>query len=152
MTEPGFWDDPDKARQITIEVNDLKGWIEPWEAARDRAAELTELAELLEAEPDGDAQEDADQEPEGVALEIAGQTHPRRQHDVGVRSARLEPGQPELAEVAGIDHGAAPSSSRIWSRSCAARSNSSRSTATSSFRLSRVSCSVRSAVLESGGR
>jgi peptide chain release factor 2 len=56
MTEPGFWDDADQAREITIEVNDLKGWIEPWETAHGRAAELTELAELLDAEPDGDPQ------------------------------------------------------------------------------------------------
>lgn len=54
MTEPGFWDDTDRARKITIEVNDLKGWIEPWEAAHARVTELLELAELLEAEDEGD--------------------------------------------------------------------------------------------------
>jgi peptide chain release factor 2 len=69
MTEPGFWDDPDRAREVTIEVNDLKGWIEPWQAARDRAAELTELAELLEADPDGDAELGAELDRESVKLE-----------------------------------------------------------------------------------
>jgi peptide chain release factor 2 len=54
MTEPGFWDDADRAREITIEVNDLKGWIEPWEAARDRVAELVELAELEATEEEAD--------------------------------------------------------------------------------------------------
>ncbi len=54
MTEPGFWDDTDRARKITIEVNDIKGWIEPWKAARDRVVELVELAELEAAEADGD--------------------------------------------------------------------------------------------------
>ncbi|NIP57405.1 MAG: peptide chain release factor 2, partial [Gemmatimonadetes bacterium] len=56
MTEPGFWDDPDRAREITIEVNDLKGWIEPWEEAHERVTELAELATLLDAEEDGDPQ------------------------------------------------------------------------------------------------
>ena len=54
MTEPGFWDDPDQARSISIEVNDLKAWIEPWDAARSRVADLAELAELLDADEEGD--------------------------------------------------------------------------------------------------
>ncbi len=53
MTEPGFWDDQDQARAVTIEVNELKTWIGPWETARSRVAELVELAALLDAE-DGD--------------------------------------------------------------------------------------------------
>jgi peptide chain release factor 2 len=69
MTEPGFWDEPDRAREITIEVNDLKGWVEPWQAARDRAAELTELAELLESEPEGDPELRTELEQESVKLE-----------------------------------------------------------------------------------
>ena len=69
MTEPGFWDDTARAREITIEVNDLKGWIEPWEAARARAQELTELAELLEAEDEGDPQLRRELEQESRRLE-----------------------------------------------------------------------------------
>lgn len=69
MTEPGFWDDQDRARQITIDVNDLKGWIEPWDTARQRAADLLELARLLEAEEDGDAQLRAELEQESTQLE-----------------------------------------------------------------------------------
>ena len=67
MSEPGFWDDPEKGKAVTIEVNALRGWIEPWDAASRKAAELIELAELLEAEdrPDpalaGDIEREAEQ-------------------------------------------------------------------------------------------
>ncbi|HSH46613.1 MAG TPA: peptide chain release factor 2 [Longimicrobiales bacterium] len=54
MADPSFWDDPDKARPITIEVNDLKGWIEPWESARARADDLVELCELVDADDEPD--------------------------------------------------------------------------------------------------
>ena len=69
MTEPGFWDDTDRAREITIEVNDLKGWIEPWDAAHARAHELAELAELLEADDGSDPQLRRELEQESERLE-----------------------------------------------------------------------------------
>jgi peptide chain release factor 2 len=52
MTEPGFWDNSQRARTVMAEATELKGWVEPWEGACSRAAELAELAELLEMEPD----------------------------------------------------------------------------------------------------
>ena len=72
MTEPGFWDDPDAARAITIEVNDLKGWIEPWQYAHARAHELAELAELVDAEsaPDPALQQELVEESETLEREI----------------------------------------------------------------------------------
>ncbi len=71
MTEPGFWDDQDRAREITITVNDLKGWIEPWEEAHAKVTDLVELAELLEAEEDGDPELRAELEQESERLERA---------------------------------------------------------------------------------
>lgn len=52
MAQPGFWDAPDDARAVIAEANDLKAWVEPWDAARVKAASLLELAELLETDPD----------------------------------------------------------------------------------------------------
>ncbi len=69
MVEQGFWDDPDRARKVSIEVNELKGWIEPWEKARSKASDLVELAELLEADPDGDPELREELEREAEALE-----------------------------------------------------------------------------------
>jgi len=52
MAEPGFWDDAERARDVVAEVKELKGWVEPYGRATGRAAELTELADLLELEAD----------------------------------------------------------------------------------------------------
>ena len=52
MSEPGFWDSPDTAREIIAESNQLKAWVDPWTDLERRGRELSELAELLQAEPD----------------------------------------------------------------------------------------------------
>ena len=52
MAEPSFWDNQDAARAVIDESRDLKGWVEPWERVRARAAELQELADLLATDPD----------------------------------------------------------------------------------------------------
>ncbi len=54
MTASDFWNNQERAREVIDEANRLKGWVEPWEAARSTAAEMGELAELLE---EGDDQE-----------------------------------------------------------------------------------------------
>jgi peptide chain release factor 2 len=69
MTEPGFWDDGDRARAITLEVNELKGWVEPWDAASGKARELLELAELMEADDGTDPELGAEVAAEAEALE-----------------------------------------------------------------------------------
>jgi peptide chain release factor 2 len=52
MAAPGFWDSPDAAREVIAESNQLKSWVDPWLALTRKGQELTELAELLDAEPD----------------------------------------------------------------------------------------------------
>jgi len=54
MTSPTFWDRPDEARAVMTEVNQLKGWTEPWAELQARGGELLELAELLREEPDAE--------------------------------------------------------------------------------------------------
>jgi len=58
MAEPGFWDDSQRARSVMEETGALKGWVEPWEKAMTRSNELSELAELLELEPDPELEEE----------------------------------------------------------------------------------------------
>jgi peptide chain release factor 2 len=70
MAEPGFWNDPDLARAVTREANDLKGWVEPWEAARSRAHYLMELAELLDSDDSEDPELRAELESESEHLEL----------------------------------------------------------------------------------
>jgi peptide chain release factor 2 len=73
MSEQGFWDDQEQARATSIEVNELKGWIEPWETAHRRATDLFELAELLDADEAGDPElrEELESEAEKLEREIA---------------------------------------------------------------------------------
>jgi len=52
MSAPGFWDAQDAAREVIAETNVLKGWVEPWSTLMRKGQELSELAELLELEPD----------------------------------------------------------------------------------------------------
>ncbi|MFO8172960.1 MAG: peptide chain release factor 2 [Longimicrobiales bacterium] len=50
MTEPGFWENQERAREIIDEANVLKGWVEPWKELSQRTSDLKEMAELLEME------------------------------------------------------------------------------------------------------
>jgi peptide chain release factor 2 len=67
---PGFWDDAEGARAVMREITDLKGWVEPWEAAAQKAAELTELGELIESEDDGGMEDEFRSEVEQLAVEV----------------------------------------------------------------------------------
>jgi len=52
MAEPGFWDAPDRARQVVEDVRVLKRWIDPFDDLHQRLTDAQELAHLNEAEPD----------------------------------------------------------------------------------------------------
>ena len=55
---PGFWDDAERARGVMRELGDLKGWVEPWEAADRKASDLVELGELIDTEGDDGMEEE----------------------------------------------------------------------------------------------
>jgi peptide chain release factor 2 len=52
MTEPGFWDDHERARVVIQEVKTLKELIEPYDRFAERVRALLEMEELLALEPD----------------------------------------------------------------------------------------------------
>jgi peptide chain release factor 2 len=58
MAAQGFWDRPEKAREVIQEANRLKQWVEPWTDLSKKATELTELADLLDDEPDAGLEEE----------------------------------------------------------------------------------------------
>jgi peptide chain release factor 2 len=58
MSEPGFWDNQERARSTIDEANRLKGWIQPWHEAAGKIATLKEMKELLDLEPDEELLED----------------------------------------------------------------------------------------------
>jgi peptide chain release factor 2 len=53
MTEPGFWDNQEKANSVVKRLKSLKAVVGPWQETVSRHRELRELAELLK-EDDGD--------------------------------------------------------------------------------------------------
>ncbi len=62
MGESAFWDVPDRARDVIREVNTLKNWIEPYDRLSGKLRELSEMNELLTAEPDAEMSEELDRE------------------------------------------------------------------------------------------
>ena len=52
MSQPGFWDKQEKARDTIAEANRLKSWVQPWNELNKRVGDLRALLELLEMEAD----------------------------------------------------------------------------------------------------
>jgi peptide chain release factor 2 len=77
MAEPGFWDNPDKAKGIVTEVRQLKRWIDPFRDLHRRLSAARELAALAVEEPDSDIEaglvDEAGRLEEGIGrLELQG--------------------------------------------------------------------------------
>jgi peptide chain release factor 2 len=52
MADPGFWNDPNAAREVIDDANKLKAWSDPWNELNAKAVSLGEMLELLEGEDD----------------------------------------------------------------------------------------------------
>ena len=50
MGGPTFWDDAHAAREVIAQANELKNWLDPWEALSRKAADLAELEELIDTD------------------------------------------------------------------------------------------------------
>jgi len=66
----GFWDDPQAAQQVMRRLADLKASVQPWLEAKQRAAELAELAELAAAEDDEAMAVDLERDAEKLEQEL----------------------------------------------------------------------------------
>ncbi|MDP2470674.1 MAG: peptide chain release factor 2 [Candidatus Palauibacterales bacterium] len=62
MASPGFWDQPEAAREIIEKANQIKSWTEPWRSLAASIADLTELAELLADAEDEELSAELDRE------------------------------------------------------------------------------------------
>ena len=62
MAQPGFWDDPERARSVISRSQELKTWTEPFEELSGSVDELLELTDLLREEPDGELAGEVQQE------------------------------------------------------------------------------------------
>lgn len=70
MARPGFWDDPEAARKTIQTVNELKGWVESWDALNARAQECRELGALLHDEKDEAMIQDWAREIDALAVDV----------------------------------------------------------------------------------
>jgi peptide chain release factor 2 len=70
MASPGFWDDPDAAKDIVLEIKNLKGWVEPWSRAQKKAQDLAELGELVDADEDPDLAAEWEQEVQALEHDV----------------------------------------------------------------------------------
>jgi peptide chain release factor 2 len=70
MSEPGFWDAPNAAREVIEESRTLKAWIEPYDKLTMKVTELLELGELLEADPEPAMQEEWGREIDTLQQEL----------------------------------------------------------------------------------
>ena len=70
MSDPGFWDNPNAARDVIAKANELKGWVEPHQELLKKVNELDELATLLDMDADEALEEEWSAE------------HARLQHEI----------------------------------------------------------------------
>lgn len=70
MAEASFWDDAQKARAVIAEANELKSWVEPWDRASAKVAELGELADLLAVDADPALEAEWEAEVEALGQEV----------------------------------------------------------------------------------
>jgi peptide chain release factor 2 len=70
MTEAGFWDDQEGARQVVQDVKALRSWVEPFDALQGRAGSAAELDELLVAEPEESMAAELDAEVAAIGRDL----------------------------------------------------------------------------------
>lgn len=70
MTEPGFWDDPERSRGAVEEIRKLKRWTEPYADLARRTQEALELVELVREEPDGELVRGLEEEAGKLRVEL----------------------------------------------------------------------------------
>jgi peptide chain release factor 2 len=52
MAAPGFWDQPERAREVVDQVRQLKRWVDPFADLERRTQDARELASLIAEDPD----------------------------------------------------------------------------------------------------
>jgi peptide chain release factor 2 len=104
MSEPGFWDRPDAARQTVEDVKTLKGWTQPYLELRRRVDHALELAELLEHEDDPGIERELAEEAAAVGRSLA---------ELSLRALMQDP-EDKLGALMTIHPGAGGTESQDW--------------------------------------
>lgn len=67
--DPGFWDNPQEAREVEQEIARHEGWIEAWENLKQQAEDIETLVELADEE-DADLYDEIKAEAEALEAEL----------------------------------------------------------------------------------
>jgi len=70
MAAPGFWDNPERAREVVEQVRALRRWVEPYSELSRRLADARELAELVQQDPDPELETGLREETDRLELSI----------------------------------------------------------------------------------
>jgi peptide chain release factor 2 len=70
MADAGFWTNQERAQSVVQQVKGLKSWVDSFAALESRLRSATELAEMLEAEPDEEMSAELDRDIAAIAPEL----------------------------------------------------------------------------------
>ena len=104
QSEPGFWDNAERARTQVQEMKTLRGWVDPYGDVEERLKTAQEMKELLELEPDEAMREEL--ESETAQLEQALETFELK--------AMLQGGDDVRDAIVTIHPGAGGTESQDW--------------------------------------
>jgi peptide chain release factor 2 len=71
MSDAGFWNAQERAREVVQEVKILKNWVDPFDRLRERIQSARELEELLAVEPDAEMDMEVAREVTAIRDEVA---------------------------------------------------------------------------------
>lgn len=71
MSDAGFWNNQERAREVVQEVKTLKNWIEPWDELQGRLQGAGEMLELLDMEPDEELAAELVRETESIHQDVS---------------------------------------------------------------------------------
>jgi peptide chain release factor 2 len=70
MADAGFWSDQERARGVVQQVKSLKSWVDSFAGIEQRLRSATELAEMLDAEPDEEMAAELDRDVATLATDL----------------------------------------------------------------------------------
>jgi peptide chain release factor 2 len=70
MTDAGFWNDQERAQAVVQQVKSLKSWVDSFGGIEQRLRSATELAEMLDVEPDEEMSAELNRDVERLATEL----------------------------------------------------------------------------------
>ena len=70
MADAGFWNNQERAQSVVQQVKALKGWVDSFASLESRLTSASELADMLEAEPDEEMSAELDRDIRTIASEL----------------------------------------------------------------------------------